>query len=217
MAEVAKEADLPQPELSETLAAVMEAAASIRADLDSAQLVDPLQQAGGGKSRGTGNQVAKGSGGGAGGGSGSGVGVPRGQRWEIRFSGNTTAEYARQLDFFKVELAVLGSGNEVYYAYNFSKRKPDQRVGPRDQEKRLYMSWRRGTLEKTDRELLKAAGIDSEGKIVLQFYPPEVEAQLAQLERDYRKREPRDIRQTRFAVVTKGRGFEFQVMDQSVF
>ncbi len=75
-----------------------------------AQLVDPnlsdetkWSTGGVGGSRGTGNAPALGLGGGSGG------GVARAQRWVIDYQeGGSLQTYALQLDFFKVELAVIG-------------------------------------------------------------------------------------------------------------
>ena len=74
-----------------------------------------------------------GRGGGIGGGIGSGFGPGRGgpsePRREIRFEPVSLLEYAQWLDFFKIELGVLGQDNKVYYAKNLSQEKPDVRVG----------------------------------------------------------------------------------------
>ena len=51
-------------------------------------------------------------------------------------------------------------------------------------------------------------------KIVLQFYSPAAEEQLAQLEVRYKGRHPGEIRVTRFSVVPRGNGYGFQVMVQ---
>ena len=111
-----------------------------------------------------------GSGSGSGGGGGK-KGKPR--RWEVRFAkGNTLSNYAKQLDFFGVELGVLMPGNKVAYVRNLSATRPEKRVGPRDAEKRYYLTWRRGDLQQADRDLLARAGVSSEGKLILKFLTP---------------------------------------------
>ena len=62
--------------------------------------------------------------------------------------------------------------------------------------------------------LLKKAGIDVGEGVVLQFYPKQVEAMLAQLEVRYRGRQPAEIRVTRFGVVPRGDGYGFEVLAQ---
>jgi hypothetical protein len=149
-------------------------------------------------------------------GEGRGDGIPRHERWEVHFSaGNTLATYARQLDFFKIELAVLGPGEQVQYVSGFSKQRPTIRRGAAQGERRLYMTWRRGSLEQADRELVRRAGLDERGRPVLQFYDPETENQLAVLELEYAGKRPVSrIRRTRFGVADDRDGYRFFVMQQ---
>jgi hypothetical protein len=176
-------------------------------------------------SQGTGDGINEGNG------SGEGLGNKKGKKpgkpppvqpvlprhWEVVFQkGNTLDLYARQLDFFKIELGVVLPGNKVAYAFNLSKRKPDSRVNadPGNTEKRYYLTWRSGDLEQADRELLLRAGIDAEGLLILKFLSAEVEAQLAGLEKGFRGNDPKDIKRTRFGVRADGKGFQFYVIDQ---
>ncbi len=85
--------------------------------------------------------------------------LPR--NWEVVFQkGNTLDLYARQLDFFKIELGVVLPDNKIAYAFNLSKRKPESRVSadPANTERRYYLTWRSGDLEQADRELLLPRG-----------------------------------------------------------
>lgn len=153
------------------------------------------------------------------GGSGSGeggVGSGVQRRWELTFmQGNTLDTYARQLDFFQIELGVLEPGNQVTYAYNLTKPKPDTRTGPADAETRYYLTWRGGELVEADRALLARAGIDSQGRIILKFLPPEVESQLVQLEKVHAGEDIERVRRTRFGISPHGKGFRFRMIDQS--
>jgi hypothetical protein len=166
-----------------------------------------------------------GKGGGKGDGRGTGRGkapqedVPRAQRWTIRFDGGNIKTYAKQLDFFGIELAAVGgSDNLVHYAFNVSKPKPDQRTGPSESENRLYMTWRSGPLQSADRELLTKAGVDISGRVIMQFYPAATEQTLAQLERAYAgNRDINEVRRTIFDVRVKGDKFEFFVTGQQLF
>jgi hypothetical protein len=77
------------------------------------------------------------------------------------------------------------------------------------------MTWRTGSLKEADRELLRRAGIVSGGRDILQFYPPEVEAQLAQAEKQHAgPRDVESIRKTVFGVRRAGDGYEFYVIEQ---
>lgn len=156
---------------------------------------------------------------GVGDGIGDGVGGGRTQNWEVRFPpGNTLNAYGRILDYFGIELAVMQPGGKVLYAFNFSAGKPQTRVGSADAEKRYYLTWRRGRdqLAEADRELLKLAGAPVEGKLILKFLPPKVEAQLAALEKQKAdQRGEKKIRKTVFDVRPQGSGYTFVISDQA--
>lgn len=206
--QIGRESDLSVPQIQETLSKVSSIISARVTELEGAELVDPLQPSGGGKLQGDGRRVGYGFGSGP-------PGIPRFKRWEIYYAeGETLDMYAKQLDFFKVELAVI-DGDQVTYVNNLSSSTPTTRVASGEKEKRLYMSWRQGTLKQADRQLLAKAGIDSGSKLVVQFYPPDVENRLAQLELSFANRKPGQIRKTRFAVRAQGDGFEYYVLDQT--
>jgi hypothetical protein len=195
--------ELEEPAVQDTLTAIADAVA-----LKSVLLDDPA----------LGGRMGPGTGGGTGG-SGGGTGTGSGTRrhWEVRFiKGNTLESYARQLDFFKIELGVLMPGNKVAYAFNLAKRRPDTRSAAADQEKRYYLTWRSGELQEADRELLTRAGISSTGRIILKFLPPKLEAQLAGMEKVRAGRLADRVRRTRFEVRADGAGgYSFGIIDQS--
>jgi hypothetical protein len=167
---------------------------------------------GAGKGKGDNRQVGDGTG-------TAGEQIPRAQRWVIHFEGGNLKEYARQLDFFGIELAAVGgSDNLVHYAFNLAKAKPDHRTGSPDAEQRLYMTWRAGPLQAADKELLTKAGVDVKGKVVMQFYPAATEQMLAGLEREYAKgKDVNEIRRTMFDVRGDGGKFQFVVTSQQMF
>lgn len=199
--------DFEQPEVPQTLATVATAVTGRAMALEDASLGDPPQGGPGGRHGrgGYGNNPR---------GSGGKPGRPR--RWEIQFlEGNTLNSYAQQLDYFQIELGILLPDDQVAYAYHLAKTTPDRRTGPAADEKRYYLTWRRGDLEKADRELLQRAGIDAAGKPVLKFLPPEVEATLVQLERQYAGEKVKSIYRTRFGIHKDGSKYSFSVLDQS--
>jgi hypothetical protein len=163
-----------------------------------------------------------GSGGGTGGGTGPGRGLGHGpgrpgrpRRWEVRFlQENTLQTYAKQLDFFGIELGVLMPGNKVIYVRNLSSSKPDIRTGPADQEKRYYLTWRGGELRKADLELFAKAGVDPAGHIILKFLPPNTEAKLLQLEKTWAGSRANAVRKTIYAIKPDGDGYAFYVLEQ---
>ena len=166
----------------------------------------------------SGKTGASGGGGGPGSGPGSGegrAGLSRAERWEVRIGeGNTLTEYARQLDFFRIEFGVITAAPEVNYVSQFSAAKPTLRTGARATEQRLYLSWRRGSLRQADQELVRKAGLASDGTTIVQFVPPDIEELLARIEFEFAKRAPHEIRRTLFSVRRRGTGYEFVVLEQ---
>jgi hypothetical protein len=206
--------------IEDTLSAVTSAVATKTALIadDTIELgVEPVESTGQGDRRTPGS--GGGSGGGHGGGIGSGFGPGRGGREpqrEIRFEPSDLAEYAQWLDFFKIELGVLGQDNKVYYAYNLSQAKPGTRSGDPSQETRLFMNPTESMFAALDRQLATKAGIADKGRIILQFFPPDTQAILFGLEQKKAgTRTPGQIRRTVFRVTRKGAGFEFSVEEQS--
>ena len=140
--------------------------------------------------------------------------IPRAQRWQIFFpEGNTLQDYAEQLDKFGIELGVITGPNQVEYASRLAANVPDKRDGRADEEQRLYMSWGRSDLADADRELAAKADIDSAGKVVLHFYPDQLEAKLTELEQAFAGREEAEILWTRFGIRKDGQ-YELYVIDQ---
>jgi hypothetical protein len=174
--------------------------------------------------------VSKGSlgtGGGRNGGTGTGdsfddgdrrVGTPAppARHWEVLFSQNTLDGYAKQLDFFRIELGVLLPGSKIIYACNLTKSKPDIRTvaNPAASESRCYLTWRSGEMQQADRDLLARAGVDVGNALVVKFLPPEVEERLVELEKSYAGADAKRIKKTRFGVRADGAGFTFFVLEQ---
>ena len=141
-------------------------------------------------------------------------GVRREDRWSILYkTGQTADEYARQLDFFGVELAIV-SGNNLIYASHFSQAQPSKRTGSGADDKRLFFVWQGQGRKESDIALLTKAGLQVGEGVIFQFYPPNTESILAQLEVRYKGKQPAEIRKTRFDVVQSGRGYAFEVLTQ---
>ncbi|MDZ7619572.1 MAG: hypothetical protein U1E05_21435 [Patescibacteria group bacterium] len=187
----ADQTDLAEPEMTERLASIADAVSSRSALLGDPSLGQSGRQGGGDQG-----------------------GAER--RWELTFiQGNTLEVYARQLDFFRIELGVLERGNRITYVSNLAQPKPDTRVGVADAETRYYLTWRGGELVEADRQLLARAGVESNGRLILKLLPPEVEGQLAQLEKTHAGNEAEQVRRTRFGISPDGDGYRFRVIDQT--
>ncbi|MGD9645284.1 MAG: hypothetical protein AB7U73_06195 [Pirellulales bacterium] len=206
--EIIRETDLAPPQAPTALALVTEALAAHEAELDDPRLAENQEGGAQGKLTGDGRQVGYGHGAGE-------PGIPRWKRWEVYFAdGSTLEEYARQLDYFKIELGVTAPDNQVEYGSGLSQPTPQRRIGPRDAEQRLWMAWRQGSLKAADAELLRRAGIDAGGRVILQFYPPDLENQLVQLEGAFAGRKQGEIRKTRFGIKSEGQSYSFYVIEQ---
>ena len=195
--------DLIEPQLQDTLSA-LSTAVSAKSALLSDEDIDSEFDPGHGSGLGDNRQ--------AGVGDGTGTEEPR---REIRFEPESLEHYAQWLDFFGIELGVLGNDNQVYYAYNLSRETPDVRVGEPAQEQRLFMNPTDSQFAAFDRQLATKAGIVERGQIILQFYPPKAQAILYDLEKRAGGRNPEQIRHTVFRVKPPGEGFEFSVEEQS--
>lgn len=149
---------------------------------------------------------------GIGGGSG---GVPREKRWLVRFGDRASVdEYARQLDYFKIELGVITGDGKLVFANKLSGSVPQTReVVSGEGEERLYFQWQGGPRRVADRTLFSKAGIDPGRSPILHFYDKGTENQLAQLEYvASNKVDVRKIRRTFFDVLpVSGGGYEFKV------
>jgi hypothetical protein len=202
-------AELEDPKIEDTLSAVMDAVSSKQAllsDEDIDATFEPSQGRGLGDNRQTGLASAEGRAG------------PSEPGREIRFEPNNLLDYAQWLDFFGIELGVLGQDNLIHYAYNLSKKVPDTRQGEPTDERRLYMNSARGRFAPLDRQLAIRAGIAARGRIILQFYPPPTEAILRDLEQRRARSAGRtieEVRHTVFRVTRNEDRFEFQLEEQS--
>jgi hypothetical protein len=149
-------------------------------------------------------------------------GVSRAKRWEIIFEpGLSEAEYARQLDFFRVELATVSDG-KLFRVSNLASPRPTARVAQPD-KKELFFQWRDAARRAIDLGLLrKVAEIAlTQNSLVFHFYPRETELKLLQLETEYAARQGRpdlhQVAKTKFIVKKTETGYDFEVAKQTYF
>lgn len=141
-------------------------------------------------------------------------GVRREDRWSILYKpGSTAEEYGRQLDYFKVELAIIEE-NHLVYVSNFTNPTPTRRIGLPGDDRRLYFIWRGQGRKESDLALFAKAGLNVGEGLIFQFYPEAVEQALSQLEVKFKGRQPGEIRSTRFGVVGDGGNYSFEVLSQ---
>lgn len=146
-------------------------------------------------------------------------GFPRHQRWFVRFSERgTLTGYARQLDYFGIELGALLPDGRLVYVSNLSDNKPRVRESKTGAgEERLYMNWQGGGRRQADLKLFRKAGIDVGTGLIFHFYPRDTEAMLARKELAYKNRPVKSIRRTYFVVRSVPDGYDFEVTNQTYF
>jgi len=201
--------ELSEPRLQDTLDALTEAV-STKEVLLSDEMIDAENEAGRGKGKGDARMAGPG---------GDEVveRVPRWERWKIRFEPKSEGEFARWLDYHKIELGVLGRDNQVHYAYDLSGTFKTKEGEP-TKETRGYTSAADGPMPEITNRLARKADVARFGSVVLMFYPFEVESILWTIEKKYSgDRDVNDIRETVFTVIPSRNQFEFQVIDQKYF
>lgn len=200
-----------QPEVEETLDTVMDLAAEATNQSEK-QFEFQTRNAGpGGSAKGTGKR-ALGMGPGKG-------GMPREQRWFISYNERETIEeYAKQLDYWGIELGLLTTDGNLIYLTRLSQPQPvTRRVTSGRDEQRLFMTWQGGARRRADILLYKKAGIDVGNGTLMQFFPPKLEEKLLELELAYRKRKLNEIRRTYFTTLRNDEGYDIIVTRQVYF
>lgn len=204
--------DLLEPTLADTIEAVTDAVSSVAASLVSAdtnQAATTVGKGGMGDSRPPGPE-----------GEGDDI-VPRFERWQLEFESKDIDSYAKQLDFYKIELGVLGGGVKgVEVASNVSTSPKKRVILDTKGEKRLYFRFNRPTpLQKFDQTLLGRAGARlGAGRTTLKFIPKDLEAILATIELEYAREKGhntvKEIAKTVFKSQPEGSKYAFKVISQ---
>ncbi|MEZ6125895.1 MAG: hypothetical protein R3C49_22435 [Planctomycetaceae bacterium] len=145
-------------------------------------------------------------------------GTKREQRWLVEFADKGDLKsYARQLDFFKIELGCAFRDGRIFYLSSMSTSPNLREARMSSQDQRLFMNWQGGDRVQADQELFVKAGLPNpqEGT-VLHFYAPETEQKMAQIELAYANKPVEQIRRTYFQVRRAGSGYEFFVANQKL-
>lgn len=164
-----------------------------------------------GSSQGTGTKRALGFG------PGNKGGVPRELRWFVKFAERgTLEEYAAQLDFFEIEMGALMPDGKLILVSKFTAPSPTKKtVTNGADEKRLYFTWRGGSRQAGDKDLLQKAGVNANNAtMILHLYPQKTENVLANIELQYKNRKAIEIKRTYFVVRNAKDGYEFAVSQQ---
>ena len=202
--------ELMEPTLQDTIEAVTDAVSNVAASLTTNDTAATATTAGtgAGDSRPPGPE-----------GEGEDI-VPRFERWQLEFSAKDAGSYAKQLDFYKIELGAIGGSIQgLDVANNLAGSPRSRRIEDASTEKRLYFMFKRPTpLSRYDRQLLNKAGVQLANRSMLKLIPPELENKLAAIELEYSssKGHPSvtEIAKTVFASKAEGGGYRFDVVSQ---
>ncbi|WP_149497765.1 hypothetical protein [Roseiconus lacunae] len=146
--------------------------------------------------------------------------IERWQRWVLRFDSKNRDDYARQLDYFGIELGVFGGGQAGIESVAQLSKMPIRNFNSHpESETRLYFSWeQKSPFQVFDRDILNRAGVSTTGRNVVRFLPASLEEELLKLERSHcRKhsaRVPDSIVKTVFECRKFGNTYRFEVIDQ---
>lgn len=204
--------DLLEPTLEDTLEAVTDTVSTVAASLDTMNTDSPVSTVGSG----AGDSRQKGPLG-----EGEDI-VPRFDRWTLKFAASDVDAYAKQLDFYGIDLGAIGGGVQgVDIASNLSGAPRTRRVDSQDPAaKRLYFRWTAANqLAQFDQQLLQKAGVQlGSNRIWMQFIPENLENELANREmayaRDNGHQSVTEIAKTVFESTAEGNGYQFEVIEQ---
>ncbi len=197
-------AEVETPQLAEALEAVSNAVSTIRANSEHV----------------SGDAAVMGKGGGygsrEGGPSGTGKGIPDYKRWKIVYEVDNKDTYKRQLDYFNIQIGVVEPVGEVISRIsNVSKGVNVQRTTREQEAKSLRFSHAKLRMKKWDQEISRKAGVDTNGALMVQFYPQDTRLAIAKAEDEYLKgvgRELKEVLRTNIKVEDDGGGFKFTIV-----
>lgn len=127
-------------------------------------------------------------------------------RWIISYPTLPRDEYARMLDWFKIEMGYLQSDRRTMQYLAGCADRGRTYTGDAAQENRMFWYWiGNNRLAELDEDILRAHNLAATSEVV-HLYPKQVERQLAELEKTYLVRMHRTpkverIQQTTFAIV----------------
>ncbi|MDA8744469.1 hypothetical protein N9N28_07550 [Rubripirellula amarantea] len=202
--------ELMEPTLQDTIEAVTDAVSSVAASLttNDTAATATTSGTGAGDSRPPGPE-----------GEGEDI-VPRFERWQLDFSARDKTAYAKQLDYYKIELGAVGGKIQGLDIVNNLVSSPKaRRIADASTEKRLYFMFKTASpLLQYDRQMLAQAGVQLDGRSTLKLIPKDLENLLAKIELDFAKSKGHqsvtELAKTVFESTAEGDGYAFKVISQ---
>jgi len=145
------------------------------------------------------------------------TGTPKHKRWSILFEAEDIDAYAKQLAFFKIDVAAIHRTENNIWRVHQSAGVWEAIESNRQQEnKTLRFSHKRQRLRNWDKEICRQSGVDISNVITAQFYPKATTKIMAEIESAEVKDAGRnldEVRKTTFRIVPDGDGFLFKVVE----
>ena len=119
------------------------------------------------------------------------------------------------MDFFKIELGAISRDTaDIVYLQNLAGQRRT-RNGRKSAEKRVFFNYNQGVLSEWDKQFMEESGINLRNRILVQFYPPDIQTRLLALEKQrLGGKSLETVYRTVFGVRATGNGFEYYVIDQ---
>lgn len=140
------------------------------------------------------------------------VGVVR--KWEVRYEVASLDEYARQLDFFGIELgAVSLDDNRIVRIGGLSEGRSQAMSDRADEQETVYFAHKQPRLKAWDRRMVDSESFGFEFEVV-HLFPEQITAQMGKAELDYVSslgREEDEILKTLFELHPEGDGWKIRV------
>lgn len=201
--------EVEEPQLADALEAVTDSISVVRAQLEK---VDG-NAAEMGTGSGLGDKRARGPG------SGNSNIIPEWERWKIEYTAGTSAEYMSILEHFGIYLGSVSQiSNQILFFRDLNNSRPSMVAGNRESPdaQNIYFRNTKSRLKRWDQNKVLAGGGDTNNKIVVQFYPPDVRQMLLVLEQEVYHAAGKDlteVRRTLFRCRPVGSGYEYYVED----
>ena len=143
--------------------------------------------------------------------------VSEAQRWLVSYETTDIQQYARQLDFFGIELGVVRlNSNEIVRVGGLSGSVLASESDRLQESETLRFSHKKRGMRRWDESLCRRTGVDLSDSSICQFYPESTRKIIRQVEAEAlaeKGRKLSDVRQTILKVQPSGDGFQFIVLD----
>jgi hypothetical protein len=140
-------------------------------------------------------------------------GSSRAQRWVIEWGSEPEVGYRNKLDFLKIYVGAVRGGQLVGAVRGFGSGQKEQTGNPPN----LWFVHQDKARVEADRKLLQAAGVAvNPTDILCQFYPPELQAKMVEVETKHQNKKESEIKKTVFGIRAAGSGYELYVKEQEL-